>query len=103
MQFIDLKTQGKRVEEKVLARIKDILEHGAYIMGPEVTELETMLAKFVGVEHALAVASGTDALLIALMAVGVGHGDRKYRNWRGNYDTSRSIVGNDRGGRGKTG
>jgi len=75
MQFIDLKTQGKRVEEKVLARIKDILEHGAYIMGPEVTELETMLAKFVGVEHALAVASGTDALLIALMAVGVGHGD----------------------------
>jgi UDP-2-acetamido-2-deoxy-ribo-hexuluronate aminotransferase len=75
MQFIDLKTQGKRVEEKVLARIKDILEHGAYIMGPEVTELEQMLAKFVGVEHALAVASGTDALLIALMAVGVGHGD----------------------------
>jgi UDP-2-acetamido-2-deoxy-ribo-hexuluronate aminotransferase len=75
MQFIDLKTQGKRVEEKVLARIKTILDHGAYIMGPEVTELENMLAKFVGVEHALAVASGTDALLIALMAVGVGHGD----------------------------
>jgi UDP-2-acetamido-2-deoxy-ribo-hexuluronate aminotransferase len=75
MQFIDLKTQGKRVEEKVLARMKAILDHGAYIMGPEVTELENMLAKFVGVEHALAVASGTDALLIALMAVGVGQGD----------------------------
>lgn len=75
MQFIDLKTQGKRVEDKVLKRIKDILEHGSYIMGPEVSELENQLAKFVGVEHALAVASGTDALLIALMAVGVGHGD----------------------------
>ena len=75
MQFIDLKTQGKRVEDKVLERIKAILEHGAYIMGPEVTELENQLAEFVGVEHALAVASGTDALLIALMAIGVGHGD----------------------------
>jgi UDP-2-acetamido-2-deoxy-ribo-hexuluronate aminotransferase len=75
MQFIDLKTQGKRIENNVMARIKAILEHGAYIMGPEVSELETMLAKFVGVEHALAVASGTDALLIALMAVGIGHGD----------------------------
>lgn len=75
MQFIDLKTQGKRVEDKVLKRIKAILEHGSYIMGPEVTELENQLARFVGVEHALAVASGTDALLIALMAIGVGHGD----------------------------
>jgi UDP-2-acetamido-2-deoxy-ribo-hexuluronate aminotransferase len=75
MQFIDLKTQSQRIEDKVMARIKAILDHGAYIMGPEVTELETMLAKFVGVEHALAVASGTDALLIALMAIGVGHGD----------------------------
>ena len=75
MQFIDLKTQGMRIENNVMARIKAILDHGAYIMGPEVAELETMLAKFVGVEHALAVASGTDALLIALMAIGVGHGD----------------------------
>lgn len=75
MQFIDLKTQGKRIEEKVLDRIKHILDHGAYIMGPEVMELEKILAEFVGVEHALAVASGTDALLIALMALGVGHGD----------------------------
>ena len=75
MQFIDLKTQGQRIEANVMARIKAILEHGAYIMGPEIEELEQILAKFVGVEHALAVASGTDALLIALMAIGVGHGD----------------------------
>ncbi len=75
MQFIDLKTQSQRIEDKVMSRIKAVLDHGAYIMGPEVTELENMLAKFVGVEHALAVASGTDALLIALMAIGVGSGD----------------------------
>ncbi len=75
MQFIDLKTQSQRIEDKVMARIKAILDHGAYIMGPEVDELEQQLAQFVGVEHALAVASGTDALLIALMALGVSHGD----------------------------
>lgn len=75
MQFIDLKTQGQRIEAKVMARLKAILEHGAYIMGPEIEALETILAEFVGVKHALAVASGTDALLIALMALGVGHGD----------------------------
>jgi len=75
MQFIDLKTQGQRIEQKVMARIKAILDHGLYIMGPEVDEFESLLAKFVGVEHALAVASGTDALLIALMALGIGHGD----------------------------
>lgn len=75
MQFIDLKTQGQRIEDKVMARIQSILRSGMYIMGPEVEELEKILAQYVGVEHALAVASGTDALLIALMALGVGHGD----------------------------
>jgi UDP-2-acetamido-2-deoxy-ribo-hexuluronate aminotransferase len=75
MQFIDLKTQCERIEDKITQRFQDILKHGAFIMGPEVEELEKKLSQFVGVEHALAVASGTDALLIALMAVGVGHGD----------------------------
>lgn len=75
MQFIDLKTQSNRIEEKIFARLKTILNHGAYIMGPEVVELEQALATFVGVEHALTVSSGTDALLIALMALGVGPGD----------------------------
>ena len=75
MQFIDLKTQSNRIEEKVLARFKAIMHHGAYIMGPEIMELEQALAQFVGVEHALTVASGTDALLIALMALGVSAGD----------------------------
>jgi UDP-2-acetamido-2-deoxy-ribo-hexuluronate aminotransferase len=75
MQFIDLKTQSKRIEDNVLARFKAVLDHGAYIMGPEIAELEQILAKFVGVEHALAVSSGTDALLIALMALDIGPGD----------------------------
>ena len=75
MQFIDLKTQSKRIEDRLFARFKAILDHGAYIMGPEVAELEGALAKFVGVKHALAVASGTDALLIALMALDIGPGD----------------------------
>ena len=75
MQFIDLKTQGQRIEDKVMSRIQTILRNGMYIMGPEVEELEHLLAQYVGVKHALAVASGTDALLIALMALGVGYGD----------------------------
>jgi UDP-2-acetamido-2-deoxy-ribo-hexuluronate aminotransferase len=75
MQFIDLKTQSKRIEERVFARFKAVLDHGAFIMGPEIKELEQVLAEFVGVEYALTVASGTDALLIALMALGVGPGD----------------------------
>lgn len=75
MQFIDLKTQSERIEDRLFARFKAVLNHGAYIMGPEVAEIEDVLARFVGVEHALAVASGTDALLIALMALDIGPGD----------------------------
>lgn len=75
MQFIDLKTQSQRIEDRLFARFKAVLDHGAYIMGPEIAELEEALATFVGVKHALAVASGTDALLIALMALDVGAGD----------------------------
>ena len=75
MQFIDLKTQSNRIENRLIDRFKAVLSHGAYIMGPEVGELEKALSKFVGVEHSLGVASGTDALLIALMALDIGVGD----------------------------
>lgn len=75
MQFIDLKTQSNRIEDRLFARFKEVLNHGGFIMGPEVVELENKLAKFVNVKHALAVASGTDALLIALLALNVGIGD----------------------------
>lgn len=75
MQFIDLKAQQARIRGKIDARIADVLEHGRYIMGPEVRELEAQLAEFVGCEHALGCSSGTDALMVPLLALGVGPGD----------------------------
>jgi len=75
MEFIDLHAQQKRIRNTIEINIKKVLDHGRYIMGPEITQLETKLAEYTGRRHALAVASGTDALLIALMAYGVGPGD----------------------------
>jgi len=75
MDFIDLKTQQKRIKEQLDAGIQKVLAHGNYIMGPEIKELEAKLAAYVGVKHAVACASGTDALLMALMALDVGPGD----------------------------
>jgi len=75
MNFIDLKTQYRRIQPSVDARIHKVLEHGAYVMGPEVTELEAVLAKYCGTKHCVSVASGTDALMIALMALDIGPGD----------------------------
>ena len=75
MDFIDLKTQYRRIKPSVDARIARVLEHGQYVMGPEVTELEQVLARYCGTKHCVAVSSGTDALLIALMALDVAPGD----------------------------
>lgn len=75
IQFCDLKAQYKRIREGVNKRIQSVLEHGQYIMGPEVKELEKTLADYSGAKHCIGVSSGTDALLIALMAVGVKRGD----------------------------
>lgn len=75
MDFIDLKAQQERIRPALTARIQRVLDHGQYILGPEVQEMEHALAKYVGVKHCLGVASGTDALLIALMALGVSVGD----------------------------
>jgi dTDP-4-amino-4,6-dideoxygalactose transaminase len=75
MDFIDLFAQQQRIREKLEANIQTVLRHGQYIMGPEIKELEQRLADFVGVKHAVACASGTDALLMALMAYHVGPGD----------------------------
>jgi UDP-2-acetamido-2-deoxy-ribo-hexuluronate aminotransferase len=75
MDFIDLKTQYSRIKTSVDARIHGVLEHGQYVMGPEVVELEKQLAEYVGAKHCLGVASGTDALLMALMALDIGPGD----------------------------
>jgi UDP-2-acetamido-2-deoxy-ribo-hexuluronate aminotransferase len=73
--FIDLKTQYQALMPQVQARISAVLEHGQYIMGPEVIELEAKLAAYTGAKHCITVSSGTEALLISLMALGVGPGD----------------------------
>jgi len=75
MQFIDLAAQQKRIKKKIDKRIQDVLKHGQYILGPEIKELEDKLAAYVGVKHAIACSSGTDALLAALMAKNVLPGD----------------------------
>jgi UDP-2-acetamido-2-deoxy-ribo-hexuluronate aminotransferase len=73
--FIDLKTQYQALREPINQRIQDVLDHGQFIMGPEVEELERKLAAFTGSKYAIACASGTDAALLALMALGLGPGD----------------------------
>ncbi len=75
MQFIDLKVQQAAIRADLDRRMARVLEHGQYIMGPEVAELEAALAAYAGAKHCITVASGTEALLIALMALGVGPGD----------------------------
>jgi UDP-2-acetamido-2-deoxy-ribo-hexuluronate aminotransferase len=75
MQFIDLKSRHKLIGDKINARIQKVMDHGQFILGPEVDELEQKLAEFTGSKHCVTVSSGTDSLLIALMALGVGAGD----------------------------
>jgi len=75
MKFLDLATQQSRIRKPLEKRLSAILDHGAYIMGPEVYELEEKLAEYCGVKHAISCSSGTDALLIPLMAWGIGPGD----------------------------
>jgi len=73
--FIDLKTQYQILKADIDSRIQTVLDHGCYILGPEVMELEEKLSDFSGAKHAITVANGTDALQISLMAYGVGPGD----------------------------
>lgn len=75
MQFIDLQTQFRYLEDDIRNAIDSVLKHGRFIMGPEVFELEEQLAERVGVKHAITCASGTDALLMVLMAQDIGPGD----------------------------
>jgi UDP-2-acetamido-2-deoxy-ribo-hexuluronate aminotransferase len=75
LDFIDLKTQYRALRDPINARIQKVLDHGQYIMGPEVAELEAKLAAYTGSKHCITVASGTEALLIALMALDIKPGD----------------------------
>ncbi len=75
IEFIDLKAQRKRLENEINSGIQTVLEHGRFIMGPEVKEFESNLAAFGQAKHALGCANGTDAILLPLMAWGIGPGD----------------------------
>src|SRR6185312_17469651 len=73
--FIDLKGQQKRIASELRRRLDGVLAHCQFILGPEVAELESALAKFCGAKHCVAVSSGTDAIQIAFMAEEIGRGD----------------------------
>lgn len=73
--FVDLKSQYAVIENDILSAIKKVLDHGQYIMGPEMSECEKALASYCGVKHALTCSSGTDALLMSLMALDIKNGD----------------------------
>ena len=75
MQFRDLKQQYRILKADIDRAILDVAASGAYVMGPAVVELERMLADYVGTRHCVSCASGTDALMLALKAWGIGHGD----------------------------
>lgn len=99
MEFIDLKAQqnqlldnGKTLREDIEIRIKSVLDHGRYILGKEVEELEKYLAKYVGVKHCIAVSSGTDALLIALMSLNIKPGDEVITTPFSFFATAETIL-----------
>jgi len=75
INFIDLKAQYQKYKEEIDLEIKEVLDNAEYIMGPKVSKLENELSSFVGVKHAIACSSGTDALILALMAIGIKPGD----------------------------
>jgi len=73
--FIDLAAQRSRLKDRIDAAVMKVLDEGRYILGPEVEELESQLAEFAGIGRALSCANGTDAILLPLMAWGIGPGD----------------------------
>ena len=75
MQFIDLQAQRRRIEDKINAAVKKVIEEGRYVMGPEVKEFESRLAEFGQAKHAIGCANGTEALVLPLMAWGIKTGD----------------------------
>ena len=75
IEFTDLRSQYAALKDRIAARMQAVLDHGQYIMGPEVRELEAALATYTGAKHCITVASGTEALLIALMALDLRPGD----------------------------
>src|SRR4051812_38926614 len=75
LPFMDLKSQYLALKGEIDERIARVLNHGQFILGPEVSEMEEALAAYIGATHCVAVASGTEAMLMSLMALGIGPGD----------------------------
>jgi dTDP-4-amino-4,6-dideoxygalactose transaminase len=92
MQFIDLKAQFEAIREGVERRMAEVLAHGGFIMGPEVGELERELAAYCGTGHAISCANGTDALVLALRALGIGPGDAVITTPFTFFATAEAIV-----------
>ena len=92
LPFIDLPSQFKRIQSEVEERVISVLRSGQYILGPEVSEFEDKLAEFVKVKHAISCSSGTDALIIALMAKGVGPGDAIFTSPFTYFATAEAIA-----------
>ena len=92
VKFFDLKKQNEAVKDEILAEIKEIIDSNQFVLGPKVEELESSVARFCGVKHAVALSSGTDALLVALMAIGAGPGDEVITTPFTFFATCGSIV-----------
>lgn len=92
MKFIDLNQQYRLIKSAVDKNIQSVLDHGQYVMGPEVEELEHRLAKWVGVRHCITLSSGTMALLVALLALGIGVGDEVITSSFSFFATVEAIV-----------
>jgi len=91
MQFIDLQKQYQNLKERIDRRIQNVLDHGKYVLGPEVGELEEKLSEYVGVKHTIGVANGTDALQLSLMALDVGPGDAVFTTTFTFFATAEAI------------
>lgn len=92
MQFIDLKHQYSLIKDKVDAAVIGVMNHGKYIMGPEVRQFETDLAAFIGSKHCIGCSNGTEALTMALMALGVGRGDAVFTTPFTFFATTETIA-----------
>jgi len=92
MEFIDLKRQLALIEPDLMVRVRKVIENGHYILGPEIKELETVLADFTGRKYCISCANGTDALLMALMALKIGPGDAVFTTAFSFFATAEVIA-----------